>query len=76
MEGGVPGGVAGVGAGPSFGAGSHGGAHAVVRSHTLGGEVQYAVARADQGLYLRDNNLLQARGRTVPYLQRLRLSRC
>ena len=31
MEGGVPGGVAGVG--PSFGAGTHGGAHGVVRSH-------------------------------------------
>ena len=33
MEGGTPSGVAGVGAGPSFGAGSHGGAHGVVRSH-------------------------------------------
>ena len=65
MEGGVPGGVAGVGAGPSFGAGSHGGAHAVVRSHTLGGEVQYAVARADQGLLRRDNNRNGANGARV-----------
>ena len=36
MEGGVSSGVAGVGAGPSFGAGSHGGAHGVVRSHPGG----------------------------------------